>query len=63
MSAILWRIAIAVIVVVILFALIGPVLAIFGTPQSGNLTQIFRLVIGGLALLYVIAGPKPTWTA
>lgn len=56
MNSILWRIIIAVVVVLVLFALIAPVLAIFGTPQAGNLAIILRLVIGGLALLYVLTG-------
>lgn len=56
MSDILWRIVIAVIVVVILFAVIPLILGLFGTPQAGSLTAILRIVIGGLALLYVIGG-------
>lgn len=56
MSSILKRIVIAVVVVLILFALIGPVLAVFHTPQAGNLTLILQLVIGGLGLLYVLTG-------
>lgn len=61
MNAILWRILIAVIVVVILFALIPLLLSVFNTPEAASLTAILRLVIGGLALLYVIAGPTPNW--
>lgn len=57
-SGLLMRIIIAVVVVLILFALIAPVLSIFNTPQSGNLETILRVVIGGLALLYVLTGEK-----
>jgi hypothetical protein len=56
MSGILWRVIIAVIVVVILFALLGPVLRIFGVAETGDLMTILRIAIGGLALLYVISG-------
>lgn len=56
MSSILWRILIAVVVVIIVFALIGPVLRVFGIAETGDLSTILRVVIGGLALLYVIGG-------
>jgi uncharacterized protein with PQ loop repeat len=56
MSNIFIRIIIAVVAVILLFALIPPVLTILGTPQSEALGTIFRIAIGGGALLWIIYG-------
>lgn len=56
MSDLLWRIILAVIAVVILFALIPLILGLFAIPNAGNVSAILRIVIGGLALLYVLGG-------
>lgn len=56
MQGILMRILFAVIVVVVLFALIPSVLGIFELPKGGDLVRIIKIVIGGLALLYIIGG-------
>jgi uncharacterized protein with PQ loop repeat len=56
MSNIFIRIIIAVVVVILLFALIPPVLGILNTPQSENLGTILRIAIGGAALLWIIYG-------
>lgn len=53
------RMLIAVVCVVILFALIGPVLNIIGFPLSGDLLQIFRIVVAVIALWYIVWGPQP----
>jgi uncharacterized membrane protein YvlD (DUF360 family) len=50
---------IAVVCVVILFALIGPVLNILGFPLSGDLLTIFRIVVAVIALYYIVWGPSP----
>ena len=60
MSALLWRVPIAVIVVICLLALLPPLLRIIGFPASGDLMLVFRIVIAGIALLYVLKGP-PLW--
>jgi hypothetical protein len=57
MSAMLWRVLIAVVVVLVVFALIPPVLRIFGFPANADLLLVFRIVVAGLALLYVLKGP------
>jgi len=57
MTAMIWRIVIAVIVVVILNALIGPVSRLLGFPASGDLLTILRVCMAGLAVLYIIKGP------
>lgn len=57
MTALLWRILIAVVVVLVVFALIPPLFRILGFDASGDLLIIFRICIGGLALLYVLKGP------
>jgi uncharacterized membrane protein YvlD (DUF360 family) len=50
---------IAVVCVVILFALLGPVLNILGFPLSGDLLTIFRIVVAVIALWYIVWGPPP----
>ena len=57
MSAMLWRILIAVIVVLLVFALIPPVLRVIGFPANGDVLLILRVVVSGLALLYILKGP------
>jgi uncharacterized membrane protein YvlD (DUF360 family) len=53
------RMLIAVVCVVILFALLGPVLNILGFPLSGDLLSIFRIVVAVIALYYIVWGPAP----
>lgn len=53
------RCLIAVVCVVILFALLGPVLNILGFPIRGDLLQIFRIVVAVIALWYIVWGPPP----
>lgn len=57
MPALLWRIVIAVIAVVLLFALLPPVLRIFALDLSGDVLTVLKICIGGIALFYVIKGP------
>ena len=63
MSALLWRAILAVICVVLLFALLPPLLHIFGIALSGDVETVLRICIGGIALLYVLRGPDvgPPW--
>lgn len=53
------RMLIAVVCVVILFALLGPVLNILGFPLTGDLLTIFRIVVAVIALWYIVWGPAP----
>lgn len=57
MSALLWRALIAVIVVVILFALLPPLFVLLGFAASAALMSVLKICIGGIALLYVLKGP------
>lgn len=50
------RIAIAIIVVVCLFAIIGPLLVLMNIPNAGILTTILKVCIGGSAAVYVLNG-------
>ena len=59
MSALLWRMLIAVIVVLLLFAAVPLFLRIVGFPLEGDVWALLRIIIAGLAVLYVVAGPKP----
>jgi uncharacterized protein with PQ loop repeat len=53
----LYRLVIAVVVALMLFALLPHVLNIFKINSSGDLSAIFTIVIGFGALIYVIKGP------
>lgn len=57
MSALLWRILLAVIVVVIIGALLAPLSRILGFPLDGDLLLVLRICIAGLAVLYILKGP------
>ena len=61
MSAILWRVLIAIVCVVLVLALIPPVASIIGLPLSSDVMTVFRICIAGLAFLYILRGPAPTW--
>lgn len=56
MSALLWRVLYAVIAVVLIFLLLPPLLRILGLSLSGDVDTVIRVVVGGLALLYIIRG-------
>jgi len=58
MSGILWRIIIAVICVVLVFALVPLIFQVIGFPLSGALWSILRICIAGIALLYIITGTR-----
>jgi hypothetical protein len=57
MRSLLWRVVIAVICVVILFALMPPLFHIFGIAMGEDVQTVLRICIGGIAILYVVAGP------
>lgn len=57
MSALLWRALLAVVFVALMFALLPPLLRVFGIDLSGDLLLVIRICIGGLAILYVLNGP------
>jgi hypothetical protein len=57
MTALLWRVLIAVISVVLVFALIPLVARVLGFPIEGDLWAIFRLCIAGIAVFYILNGP------
>jgi hypothetical protein len=57
MPGILWRVVLAVIAVILFFAILPPLLRIIGFPASGDLMLILRVAVAGLALFYVLKGP------
>ena len=59
MTALLWRVLIAVIVCVLIFALMPPFFRVVGFQASEDVQTILRICIGGLAVLYVVKGPAP----
>lgn len=56
MSALLWRVIIAVICVVLLLALLPPFFAVVGFNVDSNIMTILRICIAGIAVLYVLKG-------
>jgi hypothetical protein len=56
----LWRLLWAIIVVVVVWALIPPVTRVLGFTMDADLMTILRIVIGALAVMYIIWGPH--WT-
>jgi hypothetical protein len=63
MSALLWRVLIAVVCVLIVYALVPPFLRIVGFEASSDVLLIVRVCVAGLAVLYVLRGPSPPWPA
>lgn len=59
MSSMLWRVLIAVVVVLVTFALIPPFMRVVGLDVSGDVMTIVRIVVAALAVLYVLRGPSP----
>jgi len=57
MSAMLWRVILAVICVVLILAILPPFFHIVGFNPSGDVMTILRVCIAGLAVLYVFKGP------
>jgi len=59
MSALLWRVIIAVICVVLIMMLLPPFFALVGLNVDPNLMTILRICIAGIAILYVLKGGQP----
>ncbi len=57
MSALLWRVVFAVIVVVLIWALLPPLFVVIGLEPTAALIQVLRICIAGIAILYIIKGP------
>ena len=55
----LWRVVIAVIVVLALFKGVPLFAEIVGFPIAGNVWELFRVVIAVAAVLYVLVGKTP----
>lgn len=54
----LWRLLIAIVAVLLAFALIPPVLRVLQFSVSGDVLTIVRVCIAGLAIFYVLRGPN-----
>lgn len=63
MAGYLWRTLIAVIACLLLFALMPPVFRLIGFEANGDALTIIKVCVGGLALCYILFGPKPSWSA
>jgi len=57
MSALLWRVLIAVVCVVLILALLPPFFRIIGFDLSSDILLVIRICVAGLAVLYVLKGP------
>lgn len=56
MSALLWRIIIAVLAVVLIHLILPPLFRIVGFDASGDVLLILNICIAGIALFYVLKG-------
>lgn len=61
MGGMLWRVLIAIVSVLLAFALIPPVCRIIGFDLSADVMTVLRIVIGGIAVLYILRGGPPSW--
>ncbi len=59
----LWRILIALVAVLLTWALLPPIARILTFPLSGDVLLVIRIVVAGLAIFYVLAGKTPTLPA
>ena len=59
MSAMLWRVLVAVIAVVLFYLLLPPLARIIGFPLSGDVILVVKICVAGLAALYIIKGGPP----
>lgn len=59
MAGILWRVLMAVIAVVLVYALIPPFTRIIGFGINADLMLIIKVCVAGLALFYVFKGSPP----
>lgn len=59
MSALLWRVVIAVLCVVLILAILPPFFRIVGFDVSGDIMLVLRIAIAGIAVLYVIKPGPP----
>lgn len=55
------RALIAAVGCVVTFALIPPLFGVFGFSASGDLMQVIKICVGGIAIFYVLAGPAVSW--
>lgn len=57
MSALIWRVIIAAVCVLIVYAILPPFMRIVGFGLSADVYTLIRVCIAGLAVLYVLKGP------
>jgi hypothetical protein len=60
MTGIFWRILVAVVAVVLTFALIPPLSRILGFGVTGDVMLVVRVCVAGIALFYILRGPWPS---
>jgi hypothetical protein len=58
MTGIFWRILVAVVAVVLTFALIPPLSRILGFGVTGDVMLVVRICVAGLAVFYILRGSK-----
>ena len=62
MSSMIWRVILAVIAFVVVWALLPLVARFLGFPLEGDLLQILKICIAALCVIYIVWGKGPTWT-
>ena len=53
------RVAIAVVCAIIAFVLFAPVCHLIGFPANGDVQVVFRVLVAGIAALYILKGSYP----
>ena len=63
MAGFIWRVIIAAVAVVLVYAILPPFCHLIGFTPSGDLMTILRIGVAALAILYVFFGPPapPPW--
>jgi hypothetical protein len=56
MSGLFWRILIAVVGVLLVYAVIGPLFRVIGLPLDSDVLTIVKICVAGIALFYILRG-------
>lgn len=59
MAGLFWRVIIAAITVIFVYAIIPPFCHLIGFDMNADLMMIIRVCVAALAIFYVIFGPPP----
>lgn len=63
MAHFIWRILLAVLACVFVFALLPPVCRIIGFSPSEDILLVVHICVAALAILYIVKGPPLPWAS